>query len=117
VAFGRDSSLAELRARNPAALRAVVDQHARRLYRAARGMGFSPDDAEDLAQEVFVTFLETLERFEGRSELGTWLFGVLHHKAQERRRAQRAARQVSASFDQELPHDYARRIGETLRDK
>jgi RNA polymerase sigma-70 factor (ECF subfamily) len=50
-------------------------------------MGFSPSEAEDLAQDVFVTFLETIERFEGRSEVGTWLFGILHHKAQERRRA------------------------------
>ena len=50
-------------------------------------MGFSANDAEDLSQDVFVTFLETIERFEGRSEVGTWLFGILHHKAQERRRA------------------------------
>ena len=41
-------------------------------------MGFSPDDAEDLAQEVFATFLQTIERFEGRSEGGTWLFGILY---------------------------------------
>jgi RNA polymerase sigma-70 factor (ECF subfamily) len=87
VAFGGHISLEGLRARDPAALRDVVDQHARRLYRAARGMGFSAGDAEDLAQDVFVTFLETIERFEGRSEVGTWLFGILHHKAQERRRA------------------------------
>ena len=50
-------------------------------------MGFSPGDAEDLTQDVFVTFLETIERFEGRSEVGTWLSGILHHKAQERRRS------------------------------
>jgi RNA polymerase sigma-70 factor (ECF subfamily) len=87
VAFGGHISLEGLRARDPAALRDVVNQHARRLYRAARGMGFSAGDAEDLAQDVFVTFLETIERFEGRSEVGTWLFGILHHKAQERRRA------------------------------
>ncbi|MFN2444711.1 MAG: RNA polymerase sigma factor [Vicinamibacterales bacterium] len=87
MAFGGNIPLASLRARDPAALREVVNQHARRLYRAARGMGFSSGDAEDLAQDVFVTFLETIERFEGRSEVGTWLFGILHHKAQERRRA------------------------------
>jgi RNA polymerase sigma-70 factor (ECF subfamily) len=67
-------------------LRDVVDRHARRVYRAARGMGFTASDAEDLAQEVFVTFLDTLDRFEGRAQVGTWLFGILHHKAQERRR-------------------------------
>jgi RNA polymerase sigma factor (sigma-70 family) len=76
-----------LRARDPVALRQVVDEHGRRLYRAARGMGFSPGDAEDLAQDVFVTFLETIERFEGRSEVGTWLFGILYRKAQEHRRS------------------------------
>jgi RNA polymerase sigma-70 factor (ECF subfamily) len=88
VAFRGRIPLERLRTRDPATLRDIVDQHARRLYRAARGMGFSPGDAEDLAQDVFVTFLETVERFEGRSTVGTWLFGILHHKAQERRRAQ-----------------------------
>lgn len=50
-------------------------------------MGFSANEAEDLSQEVFVTFLETIDRFEGRSTISTWLFGILHHKAQERRRS------------------------------
>jgi RNA polymerase sigma-70 factor (ECF subfamily) len=87
--------LAGLRGRDPAAIREVVDQQGRRIYRAARGLGFSPSDAEDVAQEVFVTFLETLDRFEGRSTVGTWLFGILHHKAQERRRSH--AREDSTS--------------------
>lgn len=50
-------------------------------------MGFDSTDAEDLTQEVFVTFLETLDRFEGRAQIRTWLFGILIRKAQERRRA------------------------------
>src|SRR6266850_524383 len=79
--------LVRLRRRDPDALRAIVDAHARPLYRAARGMGFTIEEAEDLAQDVFVTFIESLERFEGRAQIGTWLFGILHHKAQERRRS------------------------------
>ncbi|MGE3957369.1 MAG: RNA polymerase sigma factor [Vicinamibacterales bacterium] len=78
--------LGVLRARDAQALHDVVDQHARRLYRSARAMGFSAAEADDLSQEVFVTFLETLDRFEGRSSISTWLFGILHHKVQERRR-------------------------------
>lgn len=78
--------LEKLRRRDPDVLRAVVDQHGRRLYRAARGMGYSRDKAEDLVQDVFVTFMDTLDRFEGRAEVGTWLFGILHHKMQERGR-------------------------------
>lgn len=79
--------LGRLRRRDPDALQSVVDEHGRRLYRAARGMGHSATEAEDLVQDVFVTFIDSVERFEGRSQVGTWLFGILHHKSQERRRA------------------------------
>lgn len=82
------SLLARLRRRDPAALKAIIDENARRLYRAARGMGFRQEDADDLVQDVFVTFLNGIDRFEGRAEVSTWLFGILHHKTQERRRAQ-----------------------------
>jgi RNA polymerase sigma-70 factor (ECF subfamily) len=95
VALSGRHLLEGLRDRDPVAIGEVVDQQGRRIYRAARGLGFSPADAEDLAQEVFLTFLESLDRFEGRSTVGTWLFGILHHKAQERRRAH--AREDSTS--------------------
>jgi RNA polymerase sigma-70 factor (ECF subfamily) len=85
VSVRQHTALEALRARDPVALRQVVDRHGRQLYRAARGMGLPPGDAEDLVQDVFVTFLETIERFEGRSKVGTWLFGLLYRKAQERR--------------------------------
>jgi RNA polymerase sigma-70 factor (ECF subfamily) len=78
--------LARLRQRDAETLRRVVEDLARPLYRAARGMGFGQTDAEDLVQDVFATFMTTLERFEGRSRVSTWIFGILHRKAQERRR-------------------------------
>lgn len=46
----------------------------------------SEEGAEDLVQDVFTTFLATLDRFEGKSQLRTWLFGILHNKIRERRR-------------------------------
>lgn len=79
--------LAGLKRRDAVILREIVDQHARSLFRAARGLGFSTADCDDLVQDVFVTFLETLDRFEGRAQVSTWLFGILHHKVQERRRS------------------------------
>jgi RNA polymerase sigma-70 factor (ECF subfamily) len=79
--------IARLRRREPDALRSVVDEHGRRLYRAARGMGCSADAAGDVVQDVFVVFLESMDRFEGRAQVGTWLFGILHHKVQEQRRS------------------------------
>jgi RNA polymerase sigma-70 factor (ECF subfamily) len=79
--------LERLRRRDPDALAEAVRDHARPLMRAARGLGLAEQDAEDLVQDVFKTFIERLDSFEGRSQLRTWLFGILHRKAMERRRA------------------------------
>jgi RNA polymerase sigma-70 factor, ECF subfamily len=79
-------AISRLRNRDPAVLEELVNEHSRPLYRAARGMGFRNDEAEDIVQDVFTTFFATLDRFEGRSQVRTWLFGILHHKSMERRR-------------------------------
>jgi RNA polymerase sigma-70 factor (ECF subfamily) len=79
--------LERLLRRDPDALAEAVRDHARPLMRAARGLGFVEQEAEDLVQDVFKTFLERLDSFEGRSQLRTWLFGILHRKALEHRRA------------------------------
>ena len=55
------------------------------LVRVARGLGFSTTDAEDLAQAVAATFLELIPRFEGRSSVRTFLFGIMRRKAAEMR--------------------------------
>lgn len=75
-----------LRRRDEVVLRQVVQDNTRRLYRAARGMGHSNEEADDLVQEVFLTFMSSLDRFEGRSAVNTWLYGILLRKVQERRR-------------------------------
>jgi RNA polymerase sigma-70 factor (ECF subfamily) len=79
--------LERLRRRDPDALAEAVHEHARPLLRAARSLGLPESEAEDMVQDVFRTFLERLDNFEGRSQLRTWLFGILHRKASERRRA------------------------------
>jgi RNA polymerase sigma-70 factor (ECF subfamily) len=89
-----DFFLERLRQRDPDALAEAVQAHARPLLRAARAIGFANHEAEDLVQDVFTTFLEKLDGFEGRSQLGTWLFGILHRKALERRRASLADNRV-----------------------
>ncbi|MFN8006796.1 MAG: sigma-70 family RNA polymerase sigma factor [Terriglobia bacterium] len=76
--------LNQLRSKEPHTLAAVVGEHTRPLYRAARGMGFHEEEANDLVQDVFTTFLETLDHFQGRSQIRTWLFGILHRKGLER---------------------------------
>lgn len=84
---GYPDEAAKIRARDPDALRDVVRAHLRDLVKAARGAGFDQVQAEEVVQETFRTFVETAERFEGRSKVRTWLFGILYRKLSEARRA------------------------------
>jgi len=47
------------------------------------------EDAEDLLQDVYVGVLDNGLRFNGRSTLRTWLFGVIRHKGRARIRRDR----------------------------
>jgi RNA polymerase sigma-70 factor (ECF subfamily) len=49
-------------------------QHSARLYSLALRMTGSPDEAEDLLQDVFLHAHRKLRSFRGESSLGTWLY-------------------------------------------
>jgi RNA polymerase sigma-70 factor (ECF subfamily) len=84
--LARADLAAATRAGEPAVLRAVVEGYLRQVLRAARGAGLSPQEAEEVTQETFTTFLEIAPRFEGRSHVRTFLFGILYRKIAEARR-------------------------------
>ena len=75
-----------IRERDAQALEEVVHRYLPQILRAARGAGLAPQLAEDVAQDTFVTFVETAPRFEGRSHVRTWLFGILYKKIAAARR-------------------------------
>jgi len=82
-----DPHLPELiRARDPGALREVVETYLPQVVRTGRGAGLTQQEAEDLAQDTLTTFLEAAHRFEGRSHVRTWIFGILYRKLAEARR-------------------------------
>ena len=103
-----DSSelLESLRERDPETLSKIVRANLTPLLRAARAMGFRKEEAEDLVQEAFAAFLGSIDRFEGRSLIRTWLFGILFRKAQEvRRRLGRESREEPVDNDFESRFD------------
>lgn len=88
--FGDPGFLDRLRLRDESALHEVITAYLPQIYRAARGAGLNQEQAEDVAQSTFVTFIEKIDSFEGRSQVRTWLFGILYRKiAETRRLAQR----------------------------
>ena len=61
----------------------VVERYLPEIVRAALGLGLDAHGAEDVAQETFATFIQVLPRFEGRSKVRTFLFGIFYRKVKE----------------------------------
>jgi RNA polymerase sigma-70 factor (ECF subfamily) len=55
------------------AFEVLVERYQRKILANCRYLTRAPNDAEDLAQEVFVKAFFGLKRFEGRSKFSTWL--------------------------------------------
>ena len=77
---------ARIRRRDPEAIQSVVHMYLTHIFRAALGAGLDTQRAEDVTQATFASFIETAPRFEGRSHVRTWLFGILYRKIFEARR-------------------------------
>ena len=85
-----------VRTGDPIAVEIAVDTYLPQILRAARGAGLDTSDAEDVTQATFTVFLESLGRFEGRSSVRTWLFGILYKKIAESRRGRARDRLTDA---------------------
>jgi RNA polymerase sigma-70 factor (ECF subfamily) len=70
----------------------LVVMHADRVYGALRRFGLDPDEADEVAQEVFVRAWRGLARFEERSQFSTWLYRIAFNEAQRRLSRRRPAR-------------------------
>jgi RNA polymerase sigma-70 factor, ECF subfamily len=60
----------------------LVSSHADQVYGALRRFGLNPDEADEVAQEVFVRAWRGLKRFQGRAKLSTWLYRIAFNEAQ-----------------------------------
>lgn len=78
--------LAAFRSQNWNALEGLVKQYTEMLLKGALSLGFKEQQADDLVQSVWTTFFEVIHTFEGRSQVKTFLFGILINKSRELRR-------------------------------
>jgi RNA polymerase sigma-70 factor (ECF subfamily) len=83
----------------------LVRRHQRRVLANCRHMTRSSNDAEDLAQEVFVKAYFALELFEGRSTFKTWLTQVKANHCLNYLRRQRGVSYVELDESDERASD------------
>jgi RNA polymerase sigma-70 factor, ECF subfamily len=67
----------------------IYEQQFDFVWRSARRLGVPEASLDDVVQDVFVTVYRRLPAFEGRSQLKTWIFGVLRHTVHDLRRSAR----------------------------
>lgn len=76
--------IARARAGDESAFAQLVTEHAARVYGALRRFGLDSQEADEVAQEVFLRAWRGLARFEQRSRFSTWLYRIAFNEAQRR---------------------------------
>ncbi len=87
--FDDQEIIARLKAGDLSACRACVEAHSDELYRLALRVLGDASEAEDVVQETFFNAFKSLNTFDGRSSLGTWLFRIAYNAALMRLRTRR----------------------------
>jgi RNA polymerase sigma-70 factor (ECF subfamily) len=72
--------------RDAAAIRAIIKQYNRRLYRVARSVVRDDGDAYDVLQEAYTKAFAALADFRNESSLATWLTRIVLNEALQWRR-------------------------------
>lgn len=65
-----------LRKGEEAAFKYLVDNYRDRVYNTALGIVQNAEDAEDVAQEVFIQVYKSIGSFKAESKLSTWLYRI-----------------------------------------
>jgi len=104
---GQDASeallLGRLREGDDAAFDELVRLAGGRMLAVARRMLHREEDAQDAVQEAFLSAFKSLDRFDGRSQLTTWLHRITVNCCLMRMRSQRRRGGPERSIDDLLP--------------
>lgn len=88
-------------ARDETAIRAIIKQHNRRLFRVARSVLRDDFEAEDAVQEGYLKAFSTISSFRAESSLATWLSRIVLNESLQRLRGKRSRPQPTVEFDAE----------------
>ncbi len=69
------------------AYRELVEHHRDRIFRFCLGWTGSPEDAEELCQDVFVRAYSALPRFLGGDRFAAWLFRIARNRCRDHYRS------------------------------
>ncbi len=86
------------------AYRALVERHSRSLFRLAYRMTGNEQDAEEVVQESFLRAYRRLDKFEARSNFGTWVYRIAVNCSLDlmrKRKAEMSQREIPSKHEQD----------------
>lgn len=97
---------------DPAAYRMAIRDYSPSMLSVARAY-LDPSAAEEVVQDCWVTVVDAIHGFEGRSGLKTWLHRIVANRCKNRLRNQH--REVSTDFSEALDPELADRFSSSGR--
>ncbi len=88
-----------LKSSEPAAFNALVDQYGKQVLNTCYRFMLNQEDAEDLAQEVFIETYQSISKFKQQARLSTWIYRIA----------------VSKCLDELKKRNRKKRIGSTAK--
>jgi RNA polymerase sigma-70 factor (ECF subfamily) len=84
MSLGERLFLARLRARDERAFQELVNESGDRVFNLVLRMVGDRAEAEDIAQEVYVTVWKSIDTYRGEAKLSTWLLRIAANHAKNR---------------------------------
>jgi len=98
----------DLKEGNRNAFAQLIDQYQDRVFGKCLSFVPNKEDAEDIAQEVFVEVFNSIKKFKGNSTLSTWIYRITTNKCLEFIRKKNTKKRfafLQTLFGNEIPVD------------
>lgn len=90
------------------ALEIVFDMYADKIYRLAIGILHDEQEADGVVQDTFLKLIQSIESFEGRSSISTWLYRVAYNESLQRIRRSKRNISLDVTLDNDfMPSNFA----------
>jgi RNA polymerase sigma-70 factor (ECF subfamily) len=95
--------LEALKRRDSFALAELFERYSDPIYRLALRLLNDETGADGVVQDTFMTLIEHIDTFEGRANIGTWLYRVAYNNALGRLRKRKPVLELDSLEEAELP--------------
>jgi len=94
VVLNEDILIQQLREGKDSAFKTIIDNYQDMVYNTCLSIVKSEEDAEDIAQEVFVQVYQSIQSFKGESKLSTWIYRIATTKSLDHERRKKRKKRL-----------------------